>query len=49
MASQRAADKERERDREKERKQTCVGCKKKFTKSDYCVICGMCNYWYHKN
>ena len=48
MASQRPADKERDRDREKERKQTCVGCKKKFTKSDYCVICGMCNYWYHK-
>ena len=44
----RPADKEREKDREKERKQTCVGCKKKFTKSDYCVICGMCNYWYHK-
>jgi len=47
MAS-RAPDKEREREKEKERKQTCVGCKKKFTKSDYCVICGMCNYWYHK-
>jgi len=44
----RAPDKEREREKEKERKQTCVGCKKKFTKSDYCVICGMCNYWYHK-
>ena len=44
----RPADKERDRDREKERKQTCVGCKKKFTKSDYCVICGMCNFWYHK-
>jgi hypothetical protein len=44
----RPADKEREKEREKERKQTCVGCKKKFTKSDYCVNCGMCNYWYHK-
>ena len=44
----RPADKERDRDRENERKQTCVGCKKKFTKSDYCVICGMCNFWYHK-
>ena len=40
---------EREKEREKERKQQCVGCKKKFTKSDYCVICGMCNYWYHKS
>ena len=45
----RPADKEREKDREKERKQTCVGCKKKFTKSDYCVICGTCTYWYHKS
>jgi len=45
----RPADKEREKEREKERKQTCVGCKKKFTKSDYCVICGMCNFWYHKS
>jgi hypothetical protein len=40
--------KEREKEKEKERRQNCVGCKKKFTKSDYCVICGMCNYWYHK-
>ena len=37
-----------DKEKEKERKQTCVGCKKKFTKSDYCVICGMCNFWYHK-
>ena len=37
-----------EREREKERKQLCVGCKKKFTKSDYSVMCGMCSYWYHK-
>jgi len=44
----RPPDKEREKEKEKERKQTCVGCKKKFTKSDYCVICGMCNFWYHK-
>ena len=44
----RAPDKEREKEKEKVRKQTCVGCKKKFTKSDYCVICGMCNFWYHK-
>jgi len=44
----RPADKEREKEREKERKQNCVGCKKKFTKSDYCVLCGMCNFWYHK-
>jgi len=44
----RQAEKEREKEKEKERKQICVGCKKKFTKSDYCVICGMCNYWYHK-
>ena len=45
----RPTDREREKEREKERKQTCVGCKKKFTKSDYCVICGMCNFWYHKS
>jgi len=38
----------RDKEREKERKSTCVGCKKKFTKSDYCVLCGMCNFWYHK-
>ena len=25
-----------------------MGCKKKFTKQDYCVSCGMCMYWYHK-
>jgi len=39
---------DRDKEREKERKSTCVGCKKKFTKSDYCVLCGMCNFWYHK-
>jgi uncharacterized coiled-coil protein SlyX len=39
---------DRSKEKEKERKSTCVGCKKKFTKSEYCVICGMCNYWYHK-
>lgn len=35
-------------EKEKERKNTCVGCKKKFVKADYCTICGSCNYWYHK-
>jgi hypothetical protein len=39
---------DKDKEREKERKSTCVGCKKKFTKSDYCVLCGMCNFWYHK-
>ncbi len=34
--------------KEKERRTVCVGCKKTFTKSDYCVICGSCSYWYHK-
>jgi len=43
-----AARKDREKEREKERRTLCVGCKKKFNKSDSCVICGMCNYWYHK-
>ena len=38
-----------EKEREKERRQLCVGCKKKFTKSDYSVMCGMCSYWYHKS
>jgi hypothetical protein len=47
MAPGRAAV-EAEREKEKERRQLCVGCKKKFTKTDYCVICGMCTYWYHK-
>jgi len=48
MAGRPTEGREREKEKEKERRQTCVGCKKKFTKSDYCVICGMCNYWYHK-
>ena len=48
MAGRAPEGREKEKEKEKERKQTCVGCKKKFTKSDYCVICGMCNYWYHK-
>ncbi len=48
MAGGRSAEAEREREKEKERRQLCVGCKKKFTKTDYCVICGMCAYWYHK-
>jgi uncharacterized coiled-coil protein SlyX len=39
---------DKDKEREKERKSTCVGCKKKFTKSDYCALCGMCNFWYHK-
>jgi hypothetical protein len=39
---------DKDKEREKERKTTCVGCKKKFTKSDYCALCGMCNFWYHK-
>ena len=43
------AEREREKEREKERRQLCVGCKKKFTKTDYCVSCGMCMYWYHKS
>jgi hypothetical protein len=38
----------KEKEKEKERKTVCVGCKKNFTKSDYCVICGSCSYWYHK-
>jgi uncharacterized coiled-coil protein SlyX len=39
---------DKDKEKEKERKSTCVGCKKKFTKSDYCALCGMCNFWYHK-
>ncbi len=38
----------KEKEKEKERRTVCVGCKKTFTKSDYCVICGSCSYWYHK-
>ena len=38
----------KDKEKEKERKTVCVGCKKNFTKSDYCVICGSCSYWYHK-
>jgi len=40
--------KDKEKEKEKERKTTCVGCRKVFNKSEYCVICGSCNYWYHK-
>jgi hypothetical protein len=28
---------------------TCFGCNKKFTKSDYCVQCGVCSLWIHKS
>ena len=38
----------KEKEKEKERRTVCVGCKKNFTKSDFCVICGSCSYWYHK-
>ena len=27
---------------------TCLGCNKKFTKSDYCVQCVVCSLWIHK-
>jgi hypothetical protein len=39
---------DKDKEWEKERKATFVGCKKKFTNSDYCAFCGMCNFWYHK-
>jgi hypothetical protein len=29
---------DKDKEREKERKNTCVGCKKQFTKSDYCAL-----------
>jgi hypothetical protein len=38
----------KEKEKEKERRTVCVGCKKNFTKSDFCVICGSCSYWYQK-
>ncbi len=34
------------RDTEKEK---CLGCNKKFTKSDYCLQCTVCGLWVHKS
>jgi len=50
MAPQKGkgGEKDKAKEKEKERKTTCVGCRKAFNKSEYCVICGSCNYWYHK-